>query len=150
MLRTTGAKVIKDKVLVGSSGGEYCTRGHIDAVDFYTRQPAWRVYTVPKSGEPGSDTWESGGSDRNVQEYGYVKKAGESQGREHSVPVKEIGGSALAKAQKKNPKVTIKPGTKDETAALRSPFANSQPDRTMAHAPSCEPRSSARPLSQRY
>jgi hypothetical protein len=43
-----------------------------------------------------------------------VKKAGESQGREHSVPVKEIGGIALAEAQKKNPKVTIKPGTKDE------------------------------------
>jgi hypothetical protein len=79
-----------------------------------------------------------------------VKKAGESQGREHSVPVKEIGGIALAEAQKKNPKVTIKPGTKDENRALHSPSANSQPGRTMAHAPSCEPRSSARSLSQRY
>jgi len=50
-----------------------------------------------------------------------VKKAGESQGREHSVPVKEIGGSALAKAQKK-PKVAIKPGTKGEKVR-GAPFA---------------------------
>ncbi|MGK9171358.1 PQQ-dependent dehydrogenase, methanol/ethanol family [Inquilinus limosus] len=55
---TVAPLVVKDKVLVGSSGGEYGVRGHIDAFDLETGRPAWRRYTVPKPGEPGAETWE--------------------------------------------------------------------------------------------
>lgn len=54
---TLAPLVVKDKVLVGSSGGEYGVRGHIDAFALATGEPAWRRYTVPKPGEPGSESW---------------------------------------------------------------------------------------------
>jgi alcohol dehydrogenase (cytochrome c) len=54
---TMAPLVVKDKVIVGSSGAEYGVRGHIDAFDLRTGRPAWRRYVVPKPGEPGSETW---------------------------------------------------------------------------------------------
>jgi alcohol dehydrogenase (cytochrome c) len=54
---TLAPLVVKDKVIVGSSGGEYGVRGHIDAFELQTGRRAWRRYTVPKPGEPGSETW---------------------------------------------------------------------------------------------
>ena len=56
---TVAPLVVKNKVLVGSSGGEYGVRGHIDAFDIESGTRAWRSYTVPKPGEPGSETWSS-------------------------------------------------------------------------------------------
>jgi alcohol dehydrogenase (cytochrome c) len=54
----TGAPlIIKDKVIVGVAGGEFANRGFIDAYDPITGQRAWRFYTIPAPGEPGSDTW---------------------------------------------------------------------------------------------
>jgi alcohol dehydrogenase (cytochrome c) len=44
-------------VIVGSSGGEFGVRGHIDAFDLETGRRVWRRYGVPQPGEPGSDTW---------------------------------------------------------------------------------------------
>ena len=32
-------------------------RGHLDAFDVETGEHQWRCYTVPKPGEPGSETW---------------------------------------------------------------------------------------------
>jgi alcohol dehydrogenase (cytochrome c) len=49
--------VIKDKVIVGTAGGEYPTRGFIAAYDVHTGKEAWRFYTIPGTGEPGNDTW---------------------------------------------------------------------------------------------
>jgi alcohol dehydrogenase (cytochrome c) len=49
--------VIKDKVVVGTAGGEYPTRGFIAAYDVNTGKEAWRFYTIPGTGEPGNDTW---------------------------------------------------------------------------------------------
>lgn len=54
---TVAPLIVKDKVIVGSSGGEYGVRGHIDAFDINNGERAWRRYNVPKPGEPGSDTW---------------------------------------------------------------------------------------------
>ena len=54
---TVAPLAVKDLVIVGSSGGEYGVRGHIDAFDQATGRPVWRRYTVPKPGEPGSETW---------------------------------------------------------------------------------------------
>lgn len=58
---TLAPLVIKDRVVVGSSGGEFGTRGHLDAFDIDTGERLWRTYTIPKPGEPGSETWPSDG-----------------------------------------------------------------------------------------
>ena len=50
--------VVKNKVIVGVGGGEYGIRGFIAAYDAMTGREAWRFYTIPAPGEPGSDTWE--------------------------------------------------------------------------------------------
>jgi len=51
--------VVKDKVIVGVGGGEYGIRGFIAAYDAATGKEAWRFYTIPAPGEPGSETWEA-------------------------------------------------------------------------------------------
>jgi alcohol dehydrogenase (cytochrome c) len=58
---TVAPLVIKNKVIVGSSGGEFGVRGHLDAFDLDTGEHQWRCYTVPKPGEPGSETWPADG-----------------------------------------------------------------------------------------
>ena len=49
--------VVKDKVLVGVAGGDFPSRGFIDAYDATTGKRAWRFYTIPGQGEPGAETW---------------------------------------------------------------------------------------------
>jgi alcohol dehydrogenase (cytochrome c) len=56
---TPAPLVVKDKVIVGSSGGEGPTRGFIQAFDARTGKPLWRFYTIPNPGEKGSETWPS-------------------------------------------------------------------------------------------
>ena len=58
---TVAPLVVKNLVIVGSSGGEFGNRGHLDAFDLDTGERAWRCYTVPKPGEPGSETWPADG-----------------------------------------------------------------------------------------
>ena len=47
---TMAPRVVKGKVIVGVSGGEYAVRGFFDAYDAGTGNRAWRFYTVP--GDP--------------------------------------------------------------------------------------------------
>ncbi len=54
---TLAPLVIKNLVLVGSSGAEYGVRGHIDAFDVESGKRVWRRYNVPKPGEPGAESW---------------------------------------------------------------------------------------------
>jgi alcohol dehydrogenase (cytochrome c) len=49
--------VIKDKVIVGTAGGDLGIRGFIAAYDVKTGKEAWRFYTIPGPGEPGNDSW---------------------------------------------------------------------------------------------
>ena len=57
----TGAPLaIKDKVIVGIAGAEGGIRGFLDAYDAKTGERAWRFWTIPAPGEPGSDTWGGG------------------------------------------------------------------------------------------
>lgn len=50
----TGApRVVKGKVLIGNSGGEYGVRGYISAYDAETGKQAWRFYTVPGNPKHG-------------------------------------------------------------------------------------------------
>ena len=52
--------VASGKVLVGASGGELGIRGFVAAYDVETGKEAWKTYTVPAPGEPGSETWPKG------------------------------------------------------------------------------------------
>jgi PQQ-dependent dehydrogenase (methanol/ethanol family) len=54
---TSPPLVIKDKVITGIAGGEYATRGFIDAYDAATGKHAWRFHTIPGPGEPHHETW---------------------------------------------------------------------------------------------
>ena len=54
---TLAPLVVNDKIIVGISGGEYPTRGFLDAYDPQTGNRVWRFYTVPGAGEKGSETW---------------------------------------------------------------------------------------------
>jgi alcohol dehydrogenase (cytochrome c) len=54
---TSPPLVVKDKVLVGITGGEFGSRGFLDAYDAATGQRLWRWYAVPGPGEFGNDTW---------------------------------------------------------------------------------------------
>jgi alcohol dehydrogenase (cytochrome c) len=55
---TLAPLVVKTLVIVGNSGAEYGVRGHIDAFNLENGERVWRRYTIPKPGEPGSETWE--------------------------------------------------------------------------------------------
>jgi alcohol dehydrogenase (cytochrome c) len=54
---TVAPLVVGDKVIVGISGSDYPTRGFLDAYNPADGTRAWRLYTVPRPGEPGSETW---------------------------------------------------------------------------------------------
>ena len=45
------------KVMVGVSGGEFGIRGFVAAFDAASGEPAWKAYTIPSPGEPGSESW---------------------------------------------------------------------------------------------
>ena len=48
-------------VISGVTGGEHGANGFVAALDQETGKEVWRFWTVPKRGEPGSETW--GGKD---------------------------------------------------------------------------------------
>jgi alcohol dehydrogenase (cytochrome c) len=54
---TSPPLIVKDKVLVGITGGEFGARGFLDAYDAATGKQLWRWYAVPGEGEFGNDTW---------------------------------------------------------------------------------------------
>jgi alcohol dehydrogenase (cytochrome c) len=58
---TVAPLIVKNMVIVGSAGGEFGVRGHLDAFNIDSGEHAWRCYTVPKPGEPGSETWPADG-----------------------------------------------------------------------------------------
>ncbi len=49
--------VLKDKLILGSAGGEYGIRGFIVALDPKNGDEIWRFNTIPGPGEPGHETW---------------------------------------------------------------------------------------------
>jgi alcohol dehydrogenase (cytochrome c) len=54
---TQAPLIVKDKIIIGIAGGDIPTRGFVDAYDAKTGERAWRFYTIPARGEPGSETW---------------------------------------------------------------------------------------------
>jgi alcohol dehydrogenase (cytochrome c) len=57
-ITVTGAPLaIKDKIMIGASGGDAGARDWVAALDAGTGKLLWRKYTIPAPGEPGSETW---------------------------------------------------------------------------------------------
>ena len=54
---TLAPLVAAGKVMVGVSGGEFGIRGFVAAFDANTGEPAWKAYTIPAPGKPGSESW---------------------------------------------------------------------------------------------
>ena len=54
---TLAPLVVKDKVIVGTAGGEYGIRGFLAAYDAKTGKEAWRFNAIPGPGEPRHETW---------------------------------------------------------------------------------------------
>jgi alcohol dehydrogenase (cytochrome c) len=54
---TLAPLAVERLVVAGNSGGDEGARGFVAAFDQATGKQAWRFWTVPKRGEPGSETW---------------------------------------------------------------------------------------------
>ncbi len=54
---TVAPLVVKDKVILGTAGGEYGVRGFLAAFDARTGKEVWRFHTTAGPGEPGHETW---------------------------------------------------------------------------------------------
>ena len=54
---TSPPTLVKNLVITGYAGGEYGARGSLVALDQTTGKEVWRTYTVPGTGEKGSETW---------------------------------------------------------------------------------------------
>ena len=58
---TSAPLAVNNLVISGTAGGEQGVRGFIAAYDQSTGKEVWRFWTVPKPGEPGSETWRGKG-----------------------------------------------------------------------------------------
>ena len=54
---TLAPMVVKDRVIVGVSGGDTGVRGFLAAFSATTGEELWRFWTVPAKGEPNAVTW---------------------------------------------------------------------------------------------
>ncbi len=54
---TSAPLIVKNKVLVGTSGGDDGVRGFLVALDAQTGREVWRFWTIPAPGEFGSESW---------------------------------------------------------------------------------------------
>lgn len=54
---TSAPLVVKDNVIVGTSGGDDGVRGFVAAFNAETGKQVWRFWTIPAPGEPGSESW---------------------------------------------------------------------------------------------
>jgi alcohol dehydrogenase (cytochrome c) len=56
---TAAPLAVKGAVIIGVAGGDFSSRGFIDAYDAQTGARLWRFNTIPGAGEPGSESWPS-------------------------------------------------------------------------------------------
>jgi PQQ-dependent dehydrogenase (methanol/ethanol family) len=58
---TSAPLAVDDLIVAGVSGGDEGVRGFLDAYKASTGERAWRFWTIPAPGEPGSETWSGRG-----------------------------------------------------------------------------------------
>jgi alcohol dehydrogenase (cytochrome c) len=56
---TSAPLAVGNLVVSGHAGGDEGARGFVAAYDQASGKEAWRFWTVPKPGEPGSETWQA-------------------------------------------------------------------------------------------
>jgi PQQ-dependent dehydrogenase (methanol/ethanol family) len=61
---TSAPLVANDLVVAGVAGGDMGIRGYLSAYRAASGERVWRFYTVPKPGEPKSETWRGGELER--------------------------------------------------------------------------------------
>src|SRR5437879_6954625 len=54
---TSAPLVVRDRVLVGTSGGDDGVRGFVAAIDAESGKEVWRFWTIPAPGEFGASSW---------------------------------------------------------------------------------------------
>jgi alcohol dehydrogenase (cytochrome c) len=54
---TVAPLIVKDKVIIGTAGGDGPIRGFLAAFDAKTGLELWRFYNIPGPGEPGNESW---------------------------------------------------------------------------------------------
>ena len=54
---TSAPLIVKNKVVVGISGGDAGVRGFLAAFDVETGEEKWRFWTIPGPGEKGNESW---------------------------------------------------------------------------------------------
>ena len=54
---TVAPLVANGVVIAGVAGAEFGHRGYLEGLDPQTGKQLWRTYTIPATGEPGSETW---------------------------------------------------------------------------------------------
>jgi len=54
---TSAPLIVKNEVLVGTSGGDDGVRGFLAAFDAETGKERWRFWTIPAPGDKGSESW---------------------------------------------------------------------------------------------
>jgi alcohol dehydrogenase (cytochrome c) len=67
---TSAPLVVKGKVIIGPSGGEFGVRGFLKAYDAETGKLEWTRYGVPGPGEAGFETWPQEGEWKNAWKNG--------------------------------------------------------------------------------
>jgi len=55
---TSAPLVVGNLVITGTAGGDEGARGFVAAYEAATGKEVWRFWTIPKPGEPGSETWQ--------------------------------------------------------------------------------------------
>lgn len=55
---TAAPLIAGDLVISGVGGGDFGARGFVAAYNITTGVEVWRRWTIPKAGEPGSETWQ--------------------------------------------------------------------------------------------
>ena len=53
---------LNGKIIIGIAGSEAAVRGFLDAYDAKTGKRLWRLWTTPRPGEPGAESWGNGAS----------------------------------------------------------------------------------------
>ncbi len=71
---TSAPRVVRDKVIIGNSGGEFGVRGYVSAYDTESGDLVWRFYTVPGNPADGPD---GAASDAVFAEFATDSWAGE-------------------------------------------------------------------------
>jgi alcohol dehydrogenase (cytochrome c) len=51
---------LNGKIIIGIAGSEAAVRGFLDAYDAKTGKRLWRVWTTPRPGDPGAESWGPG------------------------------------------------------------------------------------------